>query len=150
VKREGKKYALTGIGQMIIKRLEPLVKTVDFIENQEVFWQEHDFSSTEKAFNKIEKEYYDKLIHGLDLKNLSFYILDEDIKLACVVSDIFCSISFFFKGKNDAKYIFSPANIKAPAKNAIILAIMATRLFAPVNSLLFITSSSLSSARSRV
>jgi len=168
VKREGKKYALTGIGLMIIKRLEPLVKTVEVIEKQELFWQEHDIGSippellmkidqlgnyqviessieeiyephkefldnvskskkllgispivhpvypdfflelarngtevslilTEKAFNKIETEYYDKLARGLDLKNLSFYILDEDIKLACVVSDIFCSISFFLK-----------------------------------------------------
>ncbi|KAB2947516.1 MAG: transcriptional regulator, ArsR family [Candidatus Methanoperedens nitroreducens] len=168
VKREGKKYALTRIGQMIIKRLEPLVKTVEVIEKQEVFWQEHDISSipsgllmridqlgdyqviessiediyephkefldnvskskklfgispivhpiypdfflelaengteislilTQKAFNKIETEYYDKLARGLDLKNLSFYMLDEDIKLTFVVSDIFCFTSFFLK-----------------------------------------------------
>ncbi|NJD01558.1 MAG: S8 family peptidase [Ruminiclostridium sp.] len=40
--------------------------------------------------------------------------------------------------------------IKAPAINATTHAIIATRLFAPVNSLLFIASSSLSRARSRV
>ena len=52
---------------------------------------------TRKAFNKVEKEYHDKLARGLNLKNPSFYILDEDIKLACIVSDIFFTISFFFK-----------------------------------------------------
>jgi len=52
---------------------------------------------TRKAFDKIEKDHYDKLARGLSFKNLSFYILDQDIKLACVVSDIFFSMSFFFR-----------------------------------------------------
>ncbi len=52
---------------------------------------------TRKAFNKVEKEYRDKLAHGLSLQNVSLYISDEDIKLSCVSTDKFFSVSFFLK-----------------------------------------------------
>ncbi|VVB91161.1 Methanogenesis regulatory protein FilR1 [uncultured archaeon] len=52
---------------------------------------------TRKAFNKIEKEYNDMLVRGLSFKNGSLYISDEDIKLSCAITDVFLSISLFFK-----------------------------------------------------
>ncbi|KCZ70493.1 hypothetical protein ANME2D_02513, partial [Candidatus Methanoperedens nitroreducens] len=45
VRQEGKQYALTGIGQIVAKHLEPLVKTVQVIEQQEEFWREHDLTA---------------------------------------------------------------------------------------------------------
>lgn len=55
------------------------------------------FILTKKAFNKVEKEYHDKLAHVLSLQNVSLYISDDDIKLACVSTDRFFSVSFFLK-----------------------------------------------------
>lgn len=55
------------------------------------------FILTKKAFNKVEKEYHDKLTRVLSFKNVSLYISDDDIKLACVSTDRFFSISFFLK-----------------------------------------------------
>ncbi len=52
---------------------------------------------TRKAFNKVDKEYHDRLERGLGFNNLCFYVSEDDIKLACVVTDVFFSISFFFK-----------------------------------------------------
>ncbi len=52
---------------------------------------------TRKAFDKIEKEYSEMLARGLSFKNACLYISDENIKLACVVTDIFFSMSLFFK-----------------------------------------------------
>jgi predicted transcriptional regulator len=168
VKREGRKYALTDIGQVVAGHLEPLVKTIEAVERQEEFWRGHNAEAipsqllmriselndtliiesgieeifephkeflekildskkvmgispivhpiypefflqlaergtevslilTRKAFDKIEKEYNDMLAHGLSFKNGSIYISDEDIKLASVTTDVFFSISLFFK-----------------------------------------------------
>ena len=168
VRQEGKEYGLTDIGQVIAMHLEPLVKTLETIEQKELFWKEHDTGAfpaglllrigdladsqilessieelfephkeflenilkssrimgispivhpvypefflklaergtdislilTRKVFNKIEKEHYDKLAHGLSFNNGSLYVSEEDIKLASVVTDIFFSISLFFK-----------------------------------------------------
>jgi predicted transcriptional regulator len=168
VKQEGRKYALTEIGQVVAEHLEPLVKTIEAVERQEEFWREHDIGAipshllmrinelydtqiiesdieelfephkeflenilnskkvmgispivhpiypefflqlaergtevslilTRKAFDKIEKEYNDMLARGLSFKNGSLYILDDDIKLACIATDVFFSISLFFK-----------------------------------------------------
>lgn len=59
---------------------------------------------TRKAFDKLEKEYNDKLVRGLSFKNGSLYILDEDINIVCIATDIFFSISLFFKnGVFDSK-----------------------------------------------
>lgn len=52
---------------------------------------------TRKAFNKLETEYKDLLVRGLSFNNVYLYIFDDDIKLACVVTDIYFSISLFFK-----------------------------------------------------
>jgi predicted transcriptional regulator len=52
---------------------------------------------TKKAFNKVEKEYHDKLARGLSLQNVTLYISDDDIKFACVSTDRFFSVSFFLK-----------------------------------------------------
>lgn len=168
LKQEGKQYALTEIGQIIVGYLEPLVKTVEVIERQEEFWREHDSGAipsslltkigelgntqiiessieelyephkeflenilsskkvmgispivhpiypdfflrlaekgtdislilTRKAFDKIENEYREMLSRALNFKNWSLYVSDEDIKLACVGTDIFFSISLFFR-----------------------------------------------------
>ncbi len=168
VKQENKKYVLTEIGKAIVKHLEPLLKTVDVIEKQEDFWQEHDAGAipsrllikvgelgntqiiqsgiediyephkeflkniekskkvmgispifhpvypafflgaaekkinislilTRKVFDKIDKEHHDILARGLRFKNASLYISDVDIRLACVVTDVFFSISLFYK-----------------------------------------------------
>ena len=59
---------------------------------------------TRKVFDKLEKEYNDMLSRGLSFKNGSLYISDEDIKLVCVATDVFFSISLFFKnGVFDSK-----------------------------------------------
>lgn len=168
VKQDGRKYALTEIGQVIAKRLESLVKTVEAVEKHEEFLREHDIgdipshllmriselydtqiieSSTEelfepnkeslenilnskrimgispivhpahpefylqllergtevsliltrKAFDKIEKEYNDQLARGLSFKNGSLYISEKDINIVCIATDVFFSISLFFK-----------------------------------------------------
>jgi predicted transcriptional regulator len=168
VKREGRKYALTEIGQVVAEHLEPLVKTVEAVEKHEEFWQEHDVGAipphllmrinelydtriiesgteelfepnkeslenilnskkimgispivhpvhpefylqllergtevslilTRKVFDKLEKEYNDMLSRGLSFKNGSLYISDEDINIVCVATDVFFSISLFFK-----------------------------------------------------
>ncbi len=175
VKREGRKYALTEIGQVVAKHLESLVKTVEAVEKHEEFWREHDAGDipshllmrinelydtriiesgteelfepnkeslenilnskkimgvspivhpvypefylqllergtevslilTRKVFDKLEKEYNDMLSRGLSFKNGNLYISDEDIKLVCVATDVFFSISLFFKnGVFDSK-----------------------------------------------
>ncbi len=52
---------------------------------------------TRKAFDKIENEYNDMLARGLSFKNGSLYILDEDIKLSCVITDVFFLFPFSLK-----------------------------------------------------
>ncbi len=52
---------------------------------------------TRNVFNKIKKEYGSLLARGLKLNNGSLYVLDEDIKLAFVATDVFFSLSLFFK-----------------------------------------------------
>lgn len=52
---------------------------------------------TKKAFQKIEKEHREKLIEGLRHNNAHVFIAEKDIKLACVVTDVFFSMSLFFK-----------------------------------------------------
>ncbi|SNQ62313.1 conserved hypothetical protein [Candidatus Methanoperedens nitroreducens] len=52
---------------------------------------------TRKAFDKLEKEYNDKLARGLSFKNGSLYISEKDINIVCIATDVFFSISLFFK-----------------------------------------------------
>ena len=52
---------------------------------------------TRNAFNKIENEYKDLLVRGLSFNNAYLYVSDDDMKLACMVTDIYFSISLFFK-----------------------------------------------------
>lgn len=51
---------------------------------------------TKIAFDKVKKEYSDLLSRALSSKNISFYI-SEDVKLTCIVTDSFFTISLFFK-----------------------------------------------------
>lgn len=52
---------------------------------------------TKNVFEKVKKEHGDNLQRFLDCNNASLYVLDEDIKLAFVVTNSFLSISLFFK-----------------------------------------------------
>ncbi len=52
---------------------------------------------TRNAFRKIEKEYANILARGLSFEGGSLYVSDEDIRLAFVATDVFFSISLFFK-----------------------------------------------------
>ncbi|MDI6876244.1 MAG: winged helix-turn-helix domain-containing protein [Methanomicrobiales archaeon] len=52
---------------------------------------------TEGAYSKIEKDYSDKLMRGLQYENAHLYVFPDDIRLAFVVTDIFFSVSFFFR-----------------------------------------------------
>lgn len=62
---------------------------------------------TRKVFEKVKKEYHDILERGLTTNNLSIYISNEDIKLACISTDVFFSISLFFRnGVFDSKKDF--------------------------------------------
>jgi predicted transcriptional regulator len=51
---------------------------------------------TKNVYDKINREYYDALAQGLSLDNTKIYICD-DMKLACIVTDCFFSLSLFFK-----------------------------------------------------
>ncbi|HEY9205401.1 MAG TPA: winged helix-turn-helix domain-containing protein [Candidatus Methanoperedens sp.] len=52
---------------------------------------------TRNVFNKVKKEYGSLLARGLKFKNGSLYVSDEDIKLAFVATEVFFSLSLFFK-----------------------------------------------------
>lgn len=166
--KENKYYVLTPIGKVVVKLFQPLVNTLNVVEEHEQFWLEHEVGAipmqllmkigelgntqiiessieefyephkeflenilnsrkvmgispivhpiypnfflqlaekgidvslilTRNAFIKIEKEYSDLLMRGLSFKNGSLYVSDGDIKLACVVTDVFLSISLFYK-----------------------------------------------------
>lgn len=59
---------------------------------------------TKNVFEKVKNEYEDTLRRFLDFNGTSLYILDEDIKLAFVVTNNFLSLSLFFKnGTFDAR-----------------------------------------------
>lgn len=59
---------------------------------------------TRNAIDKIRKENRDILTQILGFKNMDFYISDEDIRLACIVTDVFFSICLFYKnGTFDSK-----------------------------------------------
>ncbi|SNQ58901.1 helix-turn-helix transcriptional regulator [Candidatus Methanoperedens nitratireducens] len=59
---------------------------------------------TRDVFRKVEKEYGPELARILNLKNGRLYVCDEDIKLAFVTTDVFFSMSLFFKdGAFDTK-----------------------------------------------
>ncbi len=52
---------------------------------------------TKNVFEKVKKDHGDNLQRFLDCNNASLYVLDEDIKLAFVVTNKFLSLSLFFK-----------------------------------------------------
>ena len=45
VEKEGREYTLTDLGHLIVDLLEPLDKTLTVIEQQKIFWQEHDIKA---------------------------------------------------------------------------------------------------------
>jgi predicted transcriptional regulator len=57
--KEGKKYLLTNIGRLVAHHLEPFEKTLNVIEQQKKFWQEHD----------IEALPYDYFVRLGDIRN---------------------------------------------------------------------------------
>jgi predicted transcriptional regulator len=52
---------------------------------------------TKNVFEKVKKDHGDNLQRFLDCNNASLYVLDEDIRLAFVVTNNFLSLSLFFK-----------------------------------------------------
>ena len=41
IERDGKKFALTPIGSVLVKHMEPFIQTVDVFSRHKKFWQEH-------------------------------------------------------------------------------------------------------------
>ena len=59
---------------------------------------------TRNAIDKIRKENIDIFKKVLALKNMDFYISDEDIRLTCIATDVFIGICLFYKnGTFDSK-----------------------------------------------
>lgn len=59
---------------------------------------------TRNAIDKIRKENRDILEQVLGFKNMNFYISDEEIRLTCIVTDVFFAICLFYKnGTFDSK-----------------------------------------------
>jgi len=52
---------------------------------------------TGEVFYRIQNEYRDTLKKFLDIETARLYISDQDIKLACVVTDCYFNMSLFFK-----------------------------------------------------
>jgi predicted transcriptional regulator len=52
---------------------------------------------TKKAYSKIQNEYYDMLLEGLQYEKASLSICDTDIRFAFIVTDIHFSMSLFMK-----------------------------------------------------
>lgn len=52
---------------------------------------------TEEVFHRIQNEYRDTLKKFLDIETTHLYVSDQDIKLACVVTDCYFNMSLFFK-----------------------------------------------------
>lgn len=52
---------------------------------------------TKKAFLKVKEEYKDSITKFLTFDNASLYVSEEDIRLACIATDVYFSISLFYK-----------------------------------------------------
>ena len=176
IAKEGRKISLTNIGRLIVHHLEPFDKTLNVIDQQKKFWQDHDIEAlpydffvrlgdiqnpqiieagledsfephnhfldiilrskkvsgispivhpiyprfflalakqgrnvnlilTERAYNKIKKEFHDMLIEGLQYKNAHLSICEDDVRFAYIVTDIYFSMGLFMKsGVFDSRY----------------------------------------------
>ncbi len=59
---------------------------------------------TEHVYGMIEKKYGDQLREGLRFPNARLYVTDEEVRLAFIVTDIYLSMTLFFKdGRFDNK-----------------------------------------------
>ena len=59
---------------------------------------------SENVFGKIEKKYGDLLHEGLKYPNASLYVTGEDIRLAFITTDVYLSMTLFFRdGRFDNK-----------------------------------------------
>jgi len=69
---------------------------------------------TESVFGKIEKKYGDQLHEGLKYPNASLYVTGDDLRLAFIVTDIYFSLTLFFKdGRFDNKMDLTSFDLSA-------------------------------------